>query len=142
EQRVMDDPQSILLYDPQLERQRENQNVATAGYQEEQQQPPALPGGNTIQAPRSAVDIEALPDLGVVILRTQNPEDMKLMQELIKLLQERAKEAEIKIQLVPLEHADATSVSNTLNQLYQRVNYTPSGTILNQNAPRPTTTQS
>ena len=39
----------------------------------------------------------ALPDLGVVILRTQNPEDMKLMQELIKLLQERAKEAEIKI---------------------------------------------
>jgi general secretion pathway protein D len=147
EQRVMDDPQSSLLFDPQLERQQtgEANGVIAAGAEEEQQQPPQQPaippGGNTIQAPRSLVDIEALPDLGVVILRTQNPEDMKLMLELIKLLQERAKEAEIKIQMVPLEHADATSVANTLNTLYQRVNYSPSGLTLNQNAPRPTTTQ-
>jgi general secretion pathway protein D len=104
-----------------------------------QPMPPAAAPGvpQTIVGPRGPVYIEGLSELGGVIIRANTPEDAKAVEEIIKLLVEQARQAQVKIELVPLEKADATSVANTLNALYSRVQVGPSGYIA---LPTPTTT--
>jgi type II secretion system protein D len=128
EQGVMDDRQNAgedaanfsILYDPQASRY--------SG--EEQQQPPARPNqppSTEIRAPLENVDVQALEQLGVIILRTQTQADMDELEKLIKYLQDHAEKAEVGIMLVPLKQGDATHIAATLNQVFARVVVGPTG---------------
>src|SRR5207249_414064 len=90
-----------------------------------------------IRSPRGQVTAEALPELGVVVIQGNTPADVDEIMQVIKILQELGTGAEVKIQIVPLRNADATSVSNTLIQLYQRVNIGASATTITAAQPRP-----
>ena len=96
------------------------------GLQQPDKQPdkggPVLGGGQTeLKAPRLPYTIEALPELGAILIRAMNPEDLQALLDLIARIQELAKQTEIQIEVVPLQQADATSVVNYLQQLYGRV---------------------
>src|SRR5262249_42740811 len=67
--------------------------------------------------------------LGGIVISGDNPADVKAILDVIKALQEIAKGTEIRIELIRLEHADATSVSNTLSQVFQRVFVGASGNV-------------
>src|SRR5262249_48959221 len=58
--------------------------------------------------------------------------DVEAVIALIKILQEQGVAGDLLIRLVPLEHADATSVANTLTEFFRRVIIGPSGTTLNR----------
>jgi general secretion pathway protein D len=92
---------------------------------------PAAPAGKeSFPAPRLGVNAVPLPQLGLVVVSGQNPEDVELVLRVIRYLEENAKGAETIIYVQPLQRADATSVVNTLNQLFQRVNVAPGGNQL------------
>ncbi len=78
-------------------------------------------GGPELQAPRLPVTAEALEQLGVVVIRTNNPADMAATEAIIKYIVAEAAKSEVEVAMIPLKIADATSVANTLNQLYARV---------------------
>src|SRR5204862_7571692 len=79
----------------------------------------------------------ALEQLGLGILRTNNPQDMKVALEIIEYIQKLGAQAEIQIQLVPLQHADATSLANQLGIFLQRVIIAPNSTSLAPAGARP-----
>src|SRR5205823_1171853 len=79
---------------------------------------------------RRPVTVEALEDLGVVVISADNQDDIKALEEIFALIAKVAAGSEAKVDLVPLQHADATSVANILTQIYQRINATPSGNFL------------
>ena len=55
---------------------------------------------------------------------------MQAILEIIKYIQDTiVPNTEIQVRFVPLKQADATSVVSILNQLYQRVQVTPSGAV-------------
>ena len=148
EQRVMDDPQSIL-FDPRLESAVPvltkgvepfvvGSSAPADGYQPiqyvafgEKDKAPAKGADKTkdkskdsepeFVAPRLPVIVEPLDGIGGIVIRANNPEDMARAQEIIKYVLEEAAKTEIEINLIPLKNADATSVVNMLNQLYARV---------------------
>jgi type II secretion system protein D len=101
-----------------------------------QAQPPQPKGpdifgaGPDIVAPRLPYTIEALPDLGVIIVRAMNPQDLKALMDLLQTLQDIAKTTELELKVIPLVHADATSVTNMLQQLYSHVVIGPFSTTL------------
>jgi type II secretion system protein D len=170
--RVKDDPQPslTLLYDPQRDRQT-NQQTSTKGEvgsaapgagpapsaetaasnaesgssiqlaraDEEQQQSQSAPSTPGIEGLRSNVTAEALSELGAVIITAQNRADFEIILQVIRRLQELAKESEVRVQMVPVTYGDPTFISNILTQLYQRVVVGPGGNIRTQNAPTPTT---
>src|SRR5207248_858055 len=82
---------------------------------------------DTVIGPRSPVDAQALPELGAIVIRAQNAADVEAVLQLIKILQERAKIADLQVRLIPLKYADATSVATQLNTLFTRVVVGPSG---------------
>jgi type II secretion system protein D len=86
------------------------------------------------------VTAEALPDIGAIIISGTTPEDVEAVVKILEYIQKLEAVADVSIQLVPLEHADATSVSNTLNLLYQRVLIGPTSNIFTQPVQRTTTT--
>jgi general secretion pathway protein D len=140
EQRVMDDPETPQLFDPQ---------ALSLNHPEEQQPPPGgnqpPPGGAPAQppqpgpqppagpdefrAPRRPINFSALTQLGAGVL-TGDPADIEELLKLIEFLQKGAAGAQPIIELVPLKFADATSVTNILTQIFQRFVFTPSGPIL------------
>jgi type II secretion system protein D len=149
---VKEDPQPSLIFDPQT-----NQQYTRLSGGEEQQQPtptgqpvpppvgpppaagqpgqpgtpPAQPGAaQNLTQPRRPVSAEALPDLGVVIIAGDNPADVAALEQLIDMIQKIGRGSEAKVEIVPLQFADATSVSNVLAQVYQRITSTPSGNLL------------
>ncbi|HEV3146554.1 MAG TPA: secretin N-terminal domain-containing protein, partial [Gemmataceae bacterium] len=145
--RVTDDPKFSILYDPQ--------EVELASYVEQEDepiqlvfgqqplpapadQPPLIGPQGEIRGPISNLRAEALPDLGMLLL-TGNEADVRRMLELIRYLQEQGAASEIQLLMVPLDHADATSVSNTLTQVFQRVNFAAPGSTT-QNRPTQATT--
>lgn len=133
EQRVMDDPQVPRLYDPWLNSvvHLEPSFAPASGIHPIQlvgfQQPP--PPGGDIRAPRSPVTAQALPELGGIVITGNNPADVEEIIRVLKLLQQEAAKTQIEVEIVPLEHADATNVVNQLNQLFSRVNPSASGNI-------------
>src|SRR5262249_38556134 len=155
ERRVTDDPLVSLLYDPQHE-PGAVAGAATAGNPasppstssnaqlsfEEEQQPPAQPGqvGTPVVAPRSGVNVEALSEAGLLVISGNNPADVEAVLQIVQLIPRVGAASEVQITVVPLEQADATSVVNTLNQVYSRVNVTGAGLIAAP-VPRTTTTQ-
>jgi type II secretion system protein D len=123
--RVMDDPEPSLLFDPQ---QSASDGREAVNNDAEEQQAPPPPKTESIEGPRLPVQVEALPELGGIIIRASNAEDAKAVEKIILQILEYAKRAETEIRLYRLKHGDALSIVTTLNQLFQRVQIGPSGT--------------
>lgn len=153
--RVMDDPRSSQLYDPQLdvatnETQQVQQPHGTP-YQEGRA-PQGMPTAHRgrlqpvsfqedppdvgIKAPRLPVQIESLPELGGVVIRANSKEDLEAALKILEFVQKLAAGAETQIQLVTLHHADATSVANILADLLSRVTIGPGSTTIGAGRPQ------
>jgi type II secretion system protein D len=159
-QRVKDDPQPSLFYDPQQpsidgEQQTAEKPASQSWASEssasshpiqltklEVQQPPTTGPAPDIQGPRSPVTAEALEQLGVVVIQGENPADVEAVIKIIEMIQKLAAGAEVEIQLVPLDHADCTSVSNTLMQLFRSVIVNAAGNVRSTQPTATTTTVS
>jgi type II secretory pathway component GspD/PulD (secretin) len=114
--------------------------LAPEGGAEEQEQADGQgrdAGGADLVAPRLPVDVVAMPELGGIVIRANNPQDLQAVLEIIDFIQKTARDAEIKIQIVPLRHADAMSVTNILNLLFQRVTLGPTSTTQSTQQPGP-----
>jgi type II secretion system protein D len=73
------------------------------------------------------VDIQALDQLGIVIIRG-NPQDVESMRKLIEKIQEIAAGVEPFVRVFQLKRASATQVRDTINELYSgSTTTTPSG---------------
>ncbi len=154
-ERVTDDPEPIL-FDPQLARQTANHathgaqpvgadhdNLQLVKHEEQQPAPTTQPPPFTsepVRGPRSNVTAEALPELGVIIVSGNNAADVQEILRVIELIRRVSKGTEIKFQLVPLKHADASYVTFTLNQMFQRVQVSPTGNIPARTTGAPTPT--
>src|SRR4029077_17738014 len=130
-QRVKDDPQPTGLYDPQLDVKRSQHlttHISEHGQEDqhdagirvisatEEQQPTTQPGatappaqgtpgvspGGVIRAPRSNIESFALPELGGIVIQGNNPEDVRLAEEIIRFIQEQFAGSEPQIVMVPL----------------------------------------
>jgi type II secretion system protein D len=116
--RVMDDPQPTALFDPQQSEQvtdvaaSEDEACQPVRFEEEEQQQPPPAGQPDLRPPGGPVNAAALEQLGGVVI-SGNDADVKAVLELIEFLQ---RQAQAQLQLVPLDHADATSVANILSQ--------------------------
>jgi type II secretory pathway component GspD/PulD (secretin) len=158
--RVTDDPKQAFFFDPQQSTDASspdnNLNLGATSndsgalhpisYEEQQPAPaaPAQPGGifsAEVPAPRQAVRVEPLPELGIIIISAQNAVDAQLVVDLIEKIREYGLNAEVEIRLVPLEKGDATAIANILTQLFQRVQILPGGNSPTLTAPRQTTAQ-
>jgi general secretion pathway protein D len=149
--RVKDDPEASILFDPeqsiqltsaaqQSEASARTAGATRGGAEEQQQPPPTAPATPPdIRGPRAPVTAEALEQLGVIVLSGSNPADVDEIVRMIEYIRRLGAAGEVQIQLVPLEHADATSVTTTLTALFQRVVVTASGNV-RTNAPTTTTT--
>src|SRR4029077_5886577 len=67
--------------------------------------------------------------LGVIVISGNNPADVEEVIRIIEYIQRLGAGSEVQIQLVPLEFADATSVANTLGQMFQQVIVGATGNI-------------
>jgi len=139
EQRVMDDPQpTTLLFDPQQSEQVPQQpELNFVKFEEQpadQPAPPAAPaapvvppaaaapgGAEAVEGPRTAVQAQALEQLGVIVISGPNRGDVEAVVKIIEYIQRLGAGAEPSIELVPLDHGDATSVSVTLGLMFQQV---------------------
>src|SRR5262249_42965939 len=57
----------------------------------------------------------------IIMIYGQTPEDVKRVQAIMEVIGVLSKGTEVEVYLEKLEHADATSVVTTLNQLLQRL---------------------
>ena len=97
-------------------------------------QPPrtgTLPEVPAITAPRGTVTIQSIPELGILVIKTKNQEEMKSITDLLKYIQETTKTAQLKLEVIPMKHQDCGSVTNLLSQIFSKVNVSASGTSLN-----------
>jgi type II secretion system protein D len=142
-QRVTDDPQPVLFYDPQLDgyvgnRAPRNINLEPAVnsddnviHQVKFQEPP--PAAVELVPPPPNVRVEILPGLGAIIVRGDNPADVQKMLDFIadltrKLIEIQAQGQPV-IEMVELQWADPTSVATTLNRLFGRVDLSDPNTL-------------
>lgn len=95
------------------------------------------PADDNVNAPRLGVQADVLSDLGLLILRANNEQDLKAALEIIRILRERAAGATIEIELVPVRFGDPVSIVNKLNQLYSQVNLGQNSTTLIAGGARP-----
>ena len=147
---VKDDPQSFSLYDPRTDPTPTDLDMIRAlavgrapeALAEEllaiaanEQQPAAAPAQNpaakasdNLPAPRNGVTADVLPELGYIVISTQNPADAAAIEKIIQLIIDTSKGAEVNYKIFYLKYADATSVTATMNQLFSRVNVNSNGT--------------
>ena len=83
-----------------------------------------LPGTITHPGPERPVTVDALIELGVIVVQG-NEQDVKAILQLIDELERIGRESEVTVVMVPLEKGDATEIVYFLNQLYSRVNLRP-----------------
>src|SRR5205823_1660603 len=95
----------------------------------------APPGTISIPGLSAPVNVDALTQLGVIVVQG-NDQDVKAILQLIDDLERIGRESEVTVVMVPLEKGDATEIVYILNQPFSRVNITPSGT--NELLPRTT----
>ncbi len=144
--RVTDDPKQAIFFDPQQSTDASSDDNLNPGATSNDSgallpinyQPPQLGQGPAaeVQAPQRPVQIEALPELGIIVVRSANPQDAKLVEELIEIIRKQSANAEVDIRMVPLEKGDATSIANILTQVFQRVQLTANGNLSTLGAPR------
>ena len=94
-------------------------------------------GGSPIEAPRSNVNVEALPELGVVIISGNNAADVEAVIKIIQKLTEIGVAGDYQIRLVPVLQGDASLISSILTEFYRRVVVGPSGTTRQATTVRP-----
>ena len=100
-------------------------------YEEQQQAFPLGTGGDAVVGPRLGVTAEALEAaFGIIVLTAKNQQDLEAALKIIEYIQKLGAAAEIQVQMVPLIHADAVSLSNQLGIILQRLNIGPNATIL------------
>ncbi|MBX9584703.1 MAG: hypothetical protein K2X87_30740, partial [Gemmataceae bacterium] len=83
--------------------------------------PPVGPPGTGLAVPRNPATAVPFPELGVVVVRTQDQQDLKIILDLIAQLQRDAAGAQTVLKLVRLKHGDSSIVAGTLNSLFGRV---------------------
>ena len=148
---VKEDPQSLSLYDPRMDPTPTDLDMVRAlavgrapeALAEEllavaagEQQPvnagtaqnPAAKASENLPAPRNGVTADVLPELGYIVISTQNPADAAAIEKIIQLIIDTSKGAEVNYRIFYLKYADATSVTATMNQLFSRVNVNSNGT--------------
>ena len=140
--RGMDAP-STLIYDPQDDDNDTASNKSPLFQLTGGQAPAPLPGGQPpmpapmltpqvqpggpivvgepAQSPARDVTVQPLDDLGIVILRGPSQQDIKVVLDFINSLQDTIKAASIELEIVPLEHGDATEIVYHLTQIFSRV---------------------
>jgi type II secretion system protein D len=114
--------------------------IPTTGMQPPPMQPPAPPGQPVPPAPlpgelapRGPVTVVPLPELNAIILRATNATDLQLVLDLIETLREISRDAQPRLEVVPLEYQDCNAVANWLTTLFSRVLVAgPGGTYLAQ----------
>ena len=80
------------------------------------------PSGLEMSAPKGVISAEALEELGILVIRANNPQDMELTLQLIETIRRIVQDkAEPTLRLVTLKFGDANSISTTLNQIFARV---------------------
>ena len=148
----MDDPQPSLFYDPQQDTTTKEKSdaapggVQPAGFEELQPiaQPapqPQPPGVETFVSPRSPVTAVPLEQLGLIVVSGNNPQDVEAMIKFIQWVADNVPSTEFQVEMIPLAKADATSVANTLTQLFKQVNVNPAGNTQNSTTKKTTQTQ-
>ena len=97
---------------------------------------PALPTlGVPFLSPSSDVQIIPLPELGIVIVRGKNKEEVEAVKKLIANIEEITKKsAAINLTTIPLEFGDATQIVFELTQIFSRLQLGTSGTTFPQTA--------
>ncbi len=137
--RVKEDPRSLgvsqLLYDPQQDSNAEtviktvsaqSQSPSTSAQQPTTQTQPQTPqpgtGGQGTQPPatKQPVTTQILDGLGSMVIIGE-PEDIEAIIRVIESLKLISQQSETEIRIFPLKKGDATSISNTLNTVYQRL---------------------
>src|SRR5262249_9054247 len=93
----------------------------------------------TFTGPRSPVNVQALPEMGAVVISAQNAADMELVLAIIRYLQQEGAVSNVEIRLVKIEHQDPTSLANVLSTLFTRVVVPAAGNTRSM-APTVTTT--
>ena len=114
--------------------------IPAAGMQPPPMQPPTPPGQPVPPAPlpgelapRGPVTVVPLPELNALILRATNATDLQLVLDLIETLREIARDAQPRLEVIPLEYQDCNAVANWLTTLFSRVLVAgPGGTYLAQ----------
>jgi type II secretion system protein D len=74
-----------------------------------------------IRGLRSTVNIEALEELGVVVISANTPADLEEILKIIAYLQKLGAESENALHIMPLEYGDATSIVNTMNYVLRGI---------------------
>jgi hypothetical protein len=129
----MDVPGVSALYDPQ----QDDSPLILTSAEEQQPSQPAQPGQpplvtpqGEVRQPKAGVTVVPLPELGGVVISGNNREDIQLVQEIIRFLQERGRQTGIVLEIYPIKQGDATSIANTLTQVFSRIQTTASGNQL------------
>jgi type II secretion system protein D len=130
ESRDTDVPGFSALYDPQLD---DSPLVLTST--EEQQpnqpaQPPLVTPQGEVRQPKAGVTVVPLPELGGVVISGNNRDDIQLVQEIIRFLQERGRQTGIVLEIYPIKQGDATAIATILTQVFSRIQTTASGNQL------------
>jgi type II secretion system protein D len=92
-------------------------------------------GTTDVRAPRGAVTAEALEELGIIVISAGNQADLEEVLQIIDFIVKNSKDAEPKLELVPIEFGDATNISVLLNQVFSRINVGVSGNVTSTTAP-------
>jgi len=142
ESRGTDSPQRTLIYDPRTDPrvvQARHAGVQLAAHQQPKDEPKKdepkkdsakKDGTEDIRGPRSTVIVEALEEIGVVIISANNQADLEEAMKILRVIEEISKEAEPTIHIQALEHGDATAITNILNQVLTRIQVVPGGNVL------------
>ncbi|MGL4421518.1 MAG: secretin N-terminal domain-containing protein, partial [Gemmataceae bacterium] len=78
-------------------------------------------GEGSAQAPAGDVKVEALEELGLLVLRAKNAQDLADIMKFIEYIQTDGNKAEVQLKMVPLENGDAASIVNLLTTIFSRV---------------------
>jgi type II secretory pathway component GspD/PulD (secretin) len=101
-------------------------------YYQPMRPPEPLPGGQPppgqqtdslqVIVPTGPITIYSLPSApDVLVIRAANQQDMDQLLRLIQVLQDRLKDQEPEVRVVPLKYADSNTMANTMNTIFSRV---------------------
>jgi general secretion pathway protein D len=99
------------------------QNSSSNAATQAAQQPP-------VTAPRGSVTVQPIPELGVLILKARNQQELDEVLKLIEIIIQNTKTAQLKLEIIPMKHQDCGSITNLLSQIFSRVNFGAGGTSL------------
>jgi general secretion pathway protein D len=87
-------------------------------------------GQPPVTAPRGNVTVQPIPELGVLILKARNQQELDEVMKLIEIIIQNTKTAQLKLEIIPMKHQDCGSITNLLSQIFSRVNFGAGGTSL------------